>query len=99
MELVWTLRARADLEEIIAYISEDSPDAAEGTAEYILSAVAQLGEQPGLGRSGRKEGTRELIIRKGSWSFGYIIPYRVRRGRVELLAVINSARQSPVDRP
>ena len=97
MELVWTPRARADLEKIIAYIAEDSPDAAERTAEHIFSAVAQLSEQPGLGRSGRKEGARELIIRKASWSFGYIIPYRVRRGRVELLTVIHSARQSAVD--
>jgi toxin ParE1/3/4 len=92
VELVWTLRARADLEEIITYIAEDSPDAAEGTAEYILSAVAQLRDQPGLGRPGRKEGTRELVVRKASWSFGFIIPYRVRRERVELLAVIHSAR-------
>lgn len=97
MHLVWTPRARADLDQIIAFIAENNPDAAERIADYIYVAVAQLCEQPGLGRPGRKHGTRELIVRKAAWDSGYIIPYRVRREQVELLAVIHSARQWPAD--
>jgi toxin ParE1/3/4 len=97
MYLLWTPRARADLEQIIAFIAENNPDAAERLANYIYTAVAQLCEQPGLGRPGRKDGTRELIVRKAAWDSSYIIPYRVRRERVELLAVIHSARQWPAD--
>ncbi len=93
MRLVWTPRARADLDEITAYIAADDPDAAERVADYIYDVAAQLCEQPGLGRPGRKDGTRELVVRKGSWRSGYIIPYRVRDERVELLAVIAGARQ------
>jgi len=95
--LVWTPRSRADLEQIVAYIAEDNPDAAERVADHIHDAVAQLCEQPGLGRAGRKEGTRELIVRKGSWSSSYGIPYRVRGERIELLAVLHRAREWPAD--
>ena len=83
--------------QIIACIADDNPDAAERVADYIYGAVAQLCEQPGLGHPGRKAGTRELLIRPGSWVSGYIIPYRVRREYVEVLAMIDSARQWPAD--
>jgi plasmid stabilization system protein ParE len=81
MRLVWTLRARTDLQTIIAYIADDSPDAAERIADIIAATVARLCEQPGLGRPRRKDGTRELIVRKASLASGYIIPYRVRGER------------------
>lgn len=97
MRLVWTPRARADVDEITAYIAEDNPDAAERVADYIYAAAAQLCEQPGLGGPGRKDGTRELIVRKGSWHSGYVIPYRVHGERVELVAVIHGAREWPTD--
>lgn len=95
MRLVWTPRARADLEQIIAYIAEDSPDAAQRIVAFIEHAVTQLCEQPGLGCPGRKEGIRDLILRKLSWGAAYVIPYRARRDQIELLAVIHSARQWP----
>jgi toxin ParE1/3/4 len=44
-----------------------------------------------MGRQGRIDGTRELVIH----GLPYIIPYRVRRGRVEILAVIHAARRWP----
>jgi len=97
MRLVWTPRARADLDEITAYIAEDNPDAAERVADHIYDMAARLCEQPNLGHPGRKDGTRELIVRKGSWRSGYILPYRVRGERVELLAVIHGAREWPAD--
>jgi plasmid stabilization system protein ParE len=53
--------------------------------------------QPSPGHPGRKDGTRELIVRKRFWRSSYIIPYRVRGERVELLAVTRSARTWPVD--
>jgi toxin ParE1/3/4 len=97
VRLVWTPRARGDLDEIVAHIAEGNPNAAERLAEYLYSAVALLCDQPGLGRPGRKEGTRELIVRRATWGSAYIVPYRVRGERVELLAVIHSARRWPAD--
>lgn len=87
-------QARADLTEIVAYIAHDNPDAAERVYERILAAAALLREQQGLGRAGRVEGTRELVVPRTR----YILPYRVRmgaRGAVEILAVLHSSRQWP----
>ena len=44
-----------------------------------------------MGRQGRIDGTRELVIH----GLPYIIPYRMRHGRVEILAVIHAARRWP----
>jgi toxin ParE1/3/4 len=57
----------------------------------VLDAVAQLIEQPGLGRPGRVPGTRELIVAKTR----YIVPYRVRGQSVEILRVFHTSRRLP----
>ena len=97
MRLVRTPQFRRDLREILVYIAQDSPDAAEGVYDKIYASTALLLQHPGLGRPGRIEGTRELIVTAGGWRGGYTVPYRVRRSRngderVELLAVIHGAR-------
>ncbi|MGH2344341.1 MAG: type II toxin-antitoxin system RelE/ParE family toxin [Chloroflexota bacterium] len=94
MRLRWMPQARSDLSEIVAYIARDEPDAAERMYSRILAAATLLLEQPGLGRAGRVEETREFLIPRTQ----YILPYRVRggsRGTVEILAVIHTARQWP----
>jgi plasmid stabilization system protein ParE len=45
----------------------------------------------GLGRPGRVEGTRELVVPRTP----YIIPYTVIGDRVMILSIIHSARQWP----
>jgi plasmid stabilization system protein ParE len=57
----------------------------------VLEAVAQLAEQPGLGRPGRVPGTRELIVSRTR----YIVPYRVRGDTVEILRVFHTSRRLP----
>jgi len=44
-----------------------------------------------MGRPGRVPGTRELVLP----NFPYIIPYRVREQRVEILRVFHTARKWP----
>ena len=44
-----------------------------------------------MGHQGRIDGTRELFIA----GLPYVIPYRVRHGRVEVLDVIHTARRWP----
>jgi len=97
MRLVRTPQFRRDLREILTYIARDNPDVAEDVYDKIYAVTALLLQQPGLGRMGRIEGTRELIVTAGGWRGGYIVPYRVRAGRngderVELLAIIHGAR-------
>lgn len=87
-------QARADLGEIVEYIARDDPDAAERVYERVLAAATLLLNQPGLGRAGRVDGKRELLVPRTR----YILPYRVRggaKGVVEILAVLHSSRQWP----
>lgn len=57
----------------------------------VLSAVAQLVEQPGLGRPGRLSGTRERVVAKTRT----IVPYRVRGDAIAILRVFHTSRRLP----
>jgi len=86
MQIVWTEQAISDLTEIETYIEQDKPQAAERVAAHLLSSVEHLAEFPHLGRQGRRPGTRELVISP------YVITYRLRPGRLEILSVWHGRR-------
>lgn len=48
----------------------------------LLQAVERLVDLPSLGRPGRVAGTRELVVRRTP----YVIPYRLRGDRLEVIA-------------
>ena len=85
----WLSIAFDDLEHLYLYIAEDNPDAAAHEVQKVLDAVEKLAEMPDLGRAGRVPDTRELLISK------YIVAYRVRDGRVEILRVLHQAQRWP----
>ena len=91
MTLVWAPRAIRHLEELRAYIAQDSPAAAGRIAAMLLEAVERLAERPSLGRPGRVAGTRELVVPDTP----FVIPYRVRADRVEIIAVFHGRQQWP----
>ena len=91
MNVVWSLRAIRHLVVIGEYIEKDSDGNAALIAGQILNAIEILRTQPQMGRPGRLAGTRELVV-SGT---PYIVPYRVRRERLELLAVFDGRRQWP----
>lgn len=62
MKLTWGRLARHDLKEIVSYIAEDSLYAAELVATRILKTAGMLREMPRIGRTGRVQGTRELLV-------------------------------------
>jgi toxin ParE1/3/4 len=95
VNVVWSPRAIRHLVAIRKYIEKDSDGNAAIVAGRILSAVETLSTQPQKGRSGRLTGTRELVV-SGT---PYIIPYRVRRERLELLAVFDGRRRWPGGSP
>jgi toxin ParE1/3/4 len=79
------------LREIISYIADENPDAAERVEDRLVAATRHLLSHPEMGRPGRVPGTRELVVASTS----YIVPYRVRGERVELLAILHTARPWP----
>ncbi len=57
----------------------------------VVDAVDRLADFPAMGRPGRVGGTRELVV-PGT---PYIIPYRVRKEKIEVLRVFHAARKWP----
>jgi toxin ParE1/3/4 len=90
--IVWSPRAIAHLTQLRAYIARDNPNAANRIGATLLEAVERLAERPGLGRPGRVTGTRELIVT----GTRYVIPYRVRGDRLEVIAVFHSRQRWPL---
>ena len=91
MKVVWSSRAIRHLVNLRAYIEKDSEQNAALVANRILQAVDLLQIQPGMGRPGRVPGTRELVVPDTR----YIIPYRIRRERLELIAVFHARQKWP----
>ncbi len=83
MTIVWSRRAIRHLVSLREYIEKDSRQNAALVASRILKAVDLLQTHPEMGRPGRVVGTRELVVAQTP----FIIPYRVRRGRLELIAI------------
>ena len=91
MRVRWLRAAVRNLDEEASYIAADDPRAARLVVARVLDAVAQLTEQPGLGRPGRVPGTRELVVLKTR----YVVPYRVNGETVEILRVFHTSRRPP----
>lgn len=91
MRVAWTRLALADLAHAHDFIAADNPSAATRIIEDIEQAIAIISRHPQVGRPGRIKGTRELVAA----GTPFIIPYRVRQEKVEILAVLHGARQWP----
>jgi toxin ParE1/3/4 len=91
MRVRWLRTALLNLDEEASFIAADDPAAARLVVVRVLEAVAQLADQPGLGRPGRVPGTRELVVARTR----YVVPYRVKRDAVEILRVFHTSRRLP----
>ncbi|NRF65490.1 type II toxin-antitoxin system RelE/ParE family toxin [Aquincola sp. S2] len=91
MRVRWLRTALRNLDDEALYIATDDPQAARLVVERVLSAVATLAEQPGIGRPGRVPGMRELVV----LNTRFIVPYRVRGDSVEVLRVFHTSRRLP----
>ncbi|HEX9733068.1 MAG TPA: type II toxin-antitoxin system RelE/ParE family toxin [Thermoanaerobaculia bacterium] len=91
MRLKWSQAAIRDLQEIRGFIAQERPMAAQRVAQRILQVVRNLEQFPRMGRPGRVEGTRELVV----GGTPYLVPYRVQGEAVELLRILHGARRWP----
>ena len=89
-ELEWLELAYADLLAIVDYISDDNPDAAQRVKDDIEAKAAKLPDFPRMGRTGRVEGTREMVV----WA-NYILVYEEDAFTVRILRVLHAAQQWP----
>lgn len=91
MKLDWTPLAISHLQSAYRYIARDNLAAAENIVEQILGAAERLADYPSMGRSGRIEGTRELVI-PGT---PFIVTYRIRQNDLQILTAMHTSRKWP----
>ena len=91
MNIAWTAEARRDLLEIYGYLAPRNPEAARRMQAAIRAKVGALARTPLMGRAGRIETTRELVVTGTS----YVVAYRVTPAGVQVLAVAHGARDWP----
>jgi len=92
MRIAWAPEARDDLQALYDFIANDDPDAARAVVDRILTLIeTHLPVTPNIGRPGRIEGTRELVVA----GTPFIVPYRLNDDAVEILRVYHAARRWP----
>ena len=87
MKLRYTAYARDNLVKIRSYIAQHNPQAANRVINHIRQQTELLSEYPNLGKEGRCEGTRELVINL----YPYIVAYRIYAEEVQILAIIHTS--------
>lgn len=92
IELLWSPRSVADLEDIRAFIEVDSPAWADLTVRRLVAAVERLREFPDSGRivpERQRPDLREIVSGK------YRIVYRRKPDLVEIATVFRGSREFP----
>ena len=87
--VIWTDSAKHALDEVIAYISQESPDGAVRVLTSALDTAASLSTLAERGRVVREIGEstlRDLLV------YDYRMLYRVREDRVVIRAFLHGAR-------
>lgn len=91
MQLEWSIFAQADREAIFDHIEAENPQAAITVDNRIREQVEGLMKFPEMGRPGRVNGTRELIIQRTP----YIAAYRIAGKTVRILRELHGAQMWP----
>jgi len=88
LAVVITPDAEWSIDDIYAYIAQDSPESARRVKERILAAAHSLSILPERGRPGEIDDTRELLVRR----LPYTIIYTVISETVYILGVYDQRR-------
>ena len=86
-QVILSPAALRDLQRLREFLHSKSPVVAQRAAQTIRAALAQLGQQPAMGRpvEGLPETFREWVIPFGDT--GYLARYRQEGGTVVILAL------------
>jgi addiction module RelE/StbE family toxin len=90
MRVFWTAEAIQDLLDLWEYIVQDNQVAASKMDDLFSIAATWLCDYSKLGKSGKIQGTRELIPDKN-----YRLVYEISNETVWILALIHTSRQWP----
>jgi toxin ParE1/3/4 len=87
----WTTAATTDLESITDYLFEKTPQNAAQLIRKIYEAPQTLKNYPNLGRAGKKEGTRELVLTP----LPYVVIYKIMDDTIIIVRVLHGAQEWP----
>jgi toxin ParE1/3/4 len=87
MRIRWTPAAAADLQRISDYLKERHPHYRQPTMRKLYEAIRSLKQSAQRGRTGREDGTRELLFPPTP----YVAVYRVRQQTIEVMRVYHGA--------
>jgi len=92
MRIRWTEPAARDLTQVCDYIQEQSSaETARRVALSICERIASLTDFPEMGRTGRRHGTRELVLA----GLPYLAVYRIHGNTVQILRILHAAQRWP----
>lgn len=91
MKPVWARAAIRDLVHAREYIGLENQNAAREIASRIVDATERVIQFPEVGRPGRVNGTRELVV-SGTQ---YLIVYRLKKNAVHFLRVLHGRQKWP----
>jgi addiction module RelE/StbE family toxin len=92
MRIRWTESAARDLTQIADYLEDrGSSTIARRVALSITERIEGLTRFPEQGRTGRKSGTRELVLT----DLPYVVVYRLGGDSIEILRILHGARIWP----
>jgi toxin ParE1/3/4 len=92
--VVWLRTAIRSRYDQLDYIAEANPAAALRIDGEIDRHIDLLERNPGMGRIGRVPTTRELVVGRTP----FILIYRLKRSRIEILRVLHGAQLWPPTR-
>ena len=91
MQLRWTEAATEDLERIADYLFAETPLHAARIVTDIYESPSKLLNFPALGRPGKAEGTRELVLN----ALLYLIVYSISADTVLIHRILHGAQKWP----
>lgn len=90
LEVEWKEAALADLIDILDYISDENPEAAQRLRDDIAIKAANLPLHPKIYRQGRVAGTREMVVHEN-----YLVVYAESAKVISILRVLHAAQSWP----
>ena len=86
--LKWAKRAQIDRQRIAEFYTEEASEiVAYEALETIKSAASKIKANPLAYRTGKRSGTREMVMRR----FPYVIVYRILPTRITILRFLHQA--------
>jgi toxin ParE1/3/4 len=91
VKLRYTKRALADLDRILSYIAQRSPQGANSVARQVDETVRRVKDFPRSGRTTNRPNIRLCVVE----GYPYLIFYRItRRSEISVVHIRHAARKS-----